>query len=117
MSSHALYFCCLFAAALPFWAIGVLLCQFFLSRAVWKCKQGLGKKHLGFCPSASALGMALLFMQVFIRPSLQQVLEEKQEEDADDDDQGEPESPEKLLSRQLRRIRRGEQVGDLSLRL
>ena len=61
--------------------------------------------------------MMLLFMQVFARPSLQHVLEEKQKEDKDEDDEGDPESPEKRVDHQLKRIRRGEKVNDLVLRL
>jgi len=38
-------------------------------------------------------------------------------EDAEEDDQGDPESPVKLFSRQLRRIRRGARVETLVLRL
>jgi hypothetical protein len=60
--------------------------------------------------------MMLLFMQVFARPSLQHVLEEKQEEDKDEDDQGDPETPEKRLNRQLKEIRRGDPVKTLVLR-
>ncbi len=45
------------------------------------------------------------------------VLQEIRDEDADEDDDGDPESLEKQLSSQLKRIRRGEDVGDLVLRL
>ena len=63
------------------------------------------------------MGMMLLFMQVFVRPTLQYVLEEKQDDEVKEDDQGDPESITKQLNRQLKKIRRGEQVGDLVLRL
>lgn len=61
--------------------------------------------------------MAFQFMQVFHRPSMAYVLEAKQDEDADEDDQGDPDTPTKHLHRQLRRIRRGEQIDTLVLRL
>jgi hypothetical protein len=45
------------------------------------------------------------------------VVEVKQEEDADEDDEGDPENLKKQLNRQLKRIRRGEHVDRLVLRL
>ena len=53
----------------------------------------------------------------FHRPSVAYVVEARQEEDADEDDDGEPESLTKQLDRQLRKIRRGEPVERLVLRL
>jgi hypothetical protein len=119
MRGNFLYLCCLLAGAAPFLAVAVILLHYFLRRMVWKVRRQRGDKRLGFCPSSAALGMALLFMQVFIRPTLQHVLQEKQEEqeDADEDDQGDPESRKKHFNRQLKRIRRGEPVDDLILRL
>jgi hypothetical protein len=116
MSANLFYLCSI-AASLPYLAIAVMFVHFLLRRAKWKIDKRCGKKNLGFCPSAAAMGMMLLFMQVFVRPTLQYVLEEKQDEDVEEDDQGDPESIAKQLSRQLKRIRRGEQVGDLVLRL
>jgi hypothetical protein len=63
------------------------------------------------------LGAILLFAQVFYRPTLSHVLEARKNEDAEEDYQGDPEGPKKHLNRQLKRIRRGEPVGDLVLRL
>jgi hypothetical protein len=45
------------------------------------------------------------------------VLEAKQDEDAEEDDKGDPESLTKQLDRQLKRIRRGEPIDRLVLRL
>jgi hypothetical protein len=56
-------------------------------------------------------------MQVFHRPSVAHALEMKQDEDADEDDEGDPENLKKQLSRQYKRIRRGEPVEKLVLRL
>jgi hypothetical protein len=61
-----------------------------------------------------------LFLQLMSEiycPSARFLLAEKCDEDADEDDSGDPESPEKHLHRQLKRIRRGEKIGDLVLRL
>lgn len=116
MSANLFYLCSV-AASLPYLAIVVVLFHYLLRRAKWKADKRRGKKIPRFCPSASALGMMLLFMQVFVRPTLRYVLEEKQNEDAEEDDEGDPEGITKQLDRQLKRIRRGEQVGDLVLRL
>ena len=108
----------LFAIGAPFLAITALLLRYFFLHARWRLNKRLGKNNLGFCPSAAALGMAFLFLQVFYRPSVANVVEVKQEdEDADEDDEGDPESLTKQLSRQLKRIRRGEPVERLVLRL
>ncbi len=106
-----------FALGAPFLAIGAILVYYCLLRARWRLNQRLGRKNSGFCPSSSALGMAFLFLQVFYRPSVANVVEVKQEEDADEDDEGDPESLTKQLNRQLKRIRRGEPVERLVLRL
>jgi hypothetical protein len=58
-----------------------------------------------------------MFLQVIYRPAVAYVIEEKQDEDADAEDGGEPETVNKQLHRQLRRIRRGEPVDRLVLRL
>ena len=116
MHVDALSVLSLFSAA-PFLAIAVILVYFCLRRAAWRRKRRLGKKNLGFCPSTSALGMAFLFLQAFSRPSLAHAVEAKRDEDLDEDDAGEPESLAKQLHRQLRRIRRGEPVDRLVLRL
>jgi len=116
MSANLFYLCSI-VASLPFLAIVAVLIHYLLRRAKWKADKRRGKKNPRFCPSTSALGMMLLFMQVFVRPTMQYVLEEKQEENAEEDDEGDPEGITKQLNRQLKRIRRGEQVGDLVLRL
>jgi hypothetical protein len=64
------------------------------------------------------MGMALLqVMWLFYRPSVACVLKVQEDEDADEDDEGDPENLKKQLSRQLKRIRRGEPVDRLVLRL
>jgi hypothetical protein len=68
-----------------------------------------------------ALGLAFMqLIRVFYQPGLAHVLEAKLDEDADEDDSGDPESPEERLRhfhRQLRRIRRGEVIDRLVLRM
>jgi len=117
MNANLLYLCGSIAFSLPFLAIVVLFIHYSLRRAEWQRERRRGGKNPGFCPSSSALGMILLFAQMFYRPTVSYVLEARQDEDADEDDQGDPESKEKHSNRQLKRIRRGEQVGDLVLRL
>ncbi|MGO9775328.1 MAG: hypothetical protein ACLQGT_15310 [Terracidiphilus sp.] len=108
---------CIFAGYIPFLAIIVILLHYSLRRFLWRLRKRQGKSNLGFYPTSFALGMALQFMQVYWRPSVSYVLEEKQDEDADEDDNGDPETLNKQLSRQLKRIRRGEPVDRLVLRL
>jgi hypothetical protein len=106
-----------FAMGAPFLAIGAILVHYCYLRARWRLNQRPGRKNSRFCPSSSALGIALLFFQVFYQPSVDNVIEVKQNEDADEDDEGDPENPTKQLNRQYKRIRRGEPVERLVLRL
>jgi hypothetical protein len=108
---------CIYALYVPFLIIGVVLLHYSLRRLVMRRRKRLGKSRLGFCPSAFALGMAFQFMQVFTRPSVAHVLEEKQAEESDEDEDGDAETLQKQLSRQLRRIRRGEAIDRLVLRM
>jgi hypothetical protein len=117
MSVDTLRLCFLFSISSPFLAIVLILAYYVLRRAVWRQGKRLGWKSLGYYPSSFALGMALQFTQVFHRPSMAYVLEARQNEDADEDDEGDPENLRKQLHRQLRRIRRGEHVERLVLRL
>jgi hypothetical protein len=105
------------ALSAPLWAVVVILVYYHFRRAVWRRNKRHGKRNLGFCPSSAAMGMALLFLQVFHRPSVVYVVEARQDEDADEDDDGDPEGLTKQLDRQLRKIRRGEPVERLVLRL
>ena len=105
------------ALSAPFLAIIVLLAYYQLKRTTWKWNRRRGKRNPGFCPSSAALGTIFLFAQVFTRPSIAHVFEARLAEDADEDDDGEPDSPGKDLNRQLRKIRRGEPIDSLVLRL
>jgi hypothetical protein len=112
----------MFLASMP--ALGLvtitfILIHYNLRRAWWKRRQRLGKRSVGFCPSSAALGIALQFMQVYHRPGMAHVVEARQaaREEADEDDNGDPVGNRRHFLRQLRRIRRGEAVEGLELRM
>jgi hypothetical protein len=69
----------IFAGFIPFLAIIVILLHYSLRRVLWRRGKRLGKSNLGFYPTSFALGMALQFMQVYWKPSVAYVLEEKQD--------------------------------------
>ncbi|MGA2536734.1 MAG: hypothetical protein ABSF53_12005 [Terracidiphilus sp.] len=120
MSANTLYYVSMLLAGSPFMAMAVILAHYLVRRAAAKRANRMNRRRVGFIPSATGLGMAFLFMQVFTRPSLSYVLEAKQQEQQDEDDSGDPESPAakfKHFHRQLRRIRRGERIDGLVWRL
>ena len=119
MNANVLYLCGVIAGALPFLAIAVILIHYALRRVAWKVKRRRGDKNLGFYPSVAALGMAFLFVQMFIRPSLQSLIAQTKEveEHCEDDEEEDPQRGEKALSHQLKRLRRGEPVDQLTVRL
>jgi|SRR5579859_1937884 len=67
----------------------------------------------------TAIGLSFLPFAAIYRPNFIEVVKTQiqQQEDSDEDDNGDPETPTKHLHRQLRRIRRGEKVEALSVRL
>jgi hypothetical protein len=69
--------------------------------------------------SPEAFGAALMFLSMAYRPNHAFIAKAQiqQHEDEDEDDQGGPDTPQKHLRRQLRRIRRGEPVDRLIWRL
>lgn len=101
----------------PFLAIAAILGCYLLRRVQWVRTTRTGRRLFGIQPSAVGLGMAFLFLQTFWQPSLSHAIEAREKVDVDEDDEGEPETPEKELNRQLKRIRRGEAVDRLVLRL
>lgn len=105
------------AANAPFAFIFFTLIHFSVQRARWKRNRRLGVPNPGFCPSFSTMGVPLESFTALYRPSVRWVMEAKRDEDADEDDNGDPETPAAQLHRQLRRIRRGEHVETLILRL
>ena len=69
--------------------------------------------------SPEGMGAALMFLSMAYRPNHAFVAKAQivEREEADDDDQGGPDTARRHLLRQLRRIRRGERVDRLVLRL
>ena len=106
-----------FFVATPYVAVVVLLCTFYLKRAWWKLRRWTKPEYAGFYPSASSLGNAFHSLQTFTRPTIAHVLQEKYDEDMEDDGDGGPDDPTRQLNRQLKRIRRGERVDTLTVRL
>jgi len=116
MSAGVYFFCSLFYAS-PFLAIVVILVHYQLRRSVWKHKRNEERRALGFCPSSAALGAVFLLVTTFYRPRMEFAMEARLKQEVEEDDEGDPETPEKHLGRQLRRIRRGEPVETLIWRL
>lgn len=112
-----IFYVCSVLFASPFLAMVGILAYYQVRRSVWKRKRTKGKRGAGFCPSSAALGAAFLFLSVLYRPSEEFVIKASLHEEVDEDDQGDPETPEKNFSRQLRRIRMGERLETLELRL
>ena len=106
-----------FFVATPCLAVVVLLGTFYLKRARWRRRRRTKPEYAGFYPSASSLGNALHSLQIFTRPTVAYVLQEKYDEDMEDDGDGGPDDPTRQLKGQLKRIRRGERVDTLTVRL
>jgi hypothetical protein len=106
-----------FFVATPYVAVVVLLGIFYLRRARWRRRRRTKPEYAGFYPSASSLGNAFHSLQTFTRPTVAYVLEEKYDEDMEDDGDGGPDDPTRQLKRQLKRIRLGESVDTLTIRL
>lgn len=105
------------AMSSPFLAILLILAYYYLFCVPWRRKTKTGKRRPGF--STAGLGTVLLGLTLIYRPRIQCAVEaqQRQVEDADEDDNGDPDTPTPRLLRQLRRIRRGEVVESLTVRL
>jgi hypothetical protein len=100
----------------PFLAtVAILACHWI--RCAIRNRKRQGQRPAGVYRSTAALGVIFLFLQVFYRPEESHLIAAQQEEEEDQDDEGDPELAAKTLSRQLKRIRRGEFVGDLTVHL
>jgi hypothetical protein len=122
MNFDSFYAWCVYGLFIPFLLVGLILVHYVVLRILWRLRKRRGIGRLGFCPSASALALAFQFAQVFHRPSMAYVVEAKQDadEDADEDDNGDGDTPAarmKHFHRQLSRIRRGDPVDRLVLRI
>jgi hypothetical protein len=119
MNIHSLFGWLMLAGFLVFVPLAVAFIFFSLSRfGRWLRKRrrgGLQSKIYSMCLTAG-IGF-LQFVQTFYQPDLRNVISVIEEEDMDEDDQGDPNSPHKHLHRQLRRIRRGQHVDRLQVRL
>lgn len=105
------------ALAMPFLIAAALLLHCFFRHSWRKRNKTHPRSNPAFCTSSAALGTILLFVQVFYRPSIAYVVEARQEAGVEEDDAGDPDTPARQLERQLRRIRRGEPVDRLVLRV
>lgn len=99
----------------PFLAIGLAVAHNRLRRAIWARNKRLSKPDPSLCPAIVSTGVAFRHLEAFYRPSIAYVLEAEDEDDSDDDSSGDPETPTGHFHRQLRRIRRGENVETLML--
>ena len=88
---------------------------FCVRRFLWRRRKRQERRNLGFCPTYTSAGNALHALHAIAQPRVEFVLAEKFDDAADDDAEGGPDSPEKHLHRQLRRIRRGEKVERLTV--
>lgn len=116
MGSGVFYFCSVLLAS-PFLAIvGILACH-QVRQSVWKREKRNGKRVLGFCPPSVALATTFLLLTTFYRPRMEFAIEASEREEVEEEDQGDLETPEKHFNRQLWRIRRGDPVERLEMRL
>jgi hypothetical protein len=74
-------------------------------------------KRRRFRFTGAAIGNALQTVHVFVDPGVRYVISEKLEEPSEDDGKADPADPAIHLERQLRRIRRGEQIERLTIRM
>jgi hypothetical protein len=121
MNVGSFYAWLVYSLYIPFLLMGMILLHYAVLRILGR-RKGRGRRRFGFYPSEAALGLAFQFMQVYHRPSMAYVIEARQDarEEADGDDNGDAETPaarRRHFLRQLRRIRRGEPVERLELRM
>jgi hypothetical protein len=110
-----------FAVSLPLAAmtlVGIAVFLLRLKRLIWKPKRPSRRRHFRILAAKAALGMAFLPFAAIYRPRMIEIAKAQiqQQEDADEDDNGDPDTPARHLLRQLRRIRRGEEVDRLILK-
>ena len=118
MNIHSFVAWLMLAGFLMFVPMVVALIVFILSRiglGQRKHRTALQSRIYSMCLTAG-IGF-LQFVQTFYQPNLSNVIAAIEEDDADEDDQGDPDSPHKHLNRQLKRIRRGEHLERLEVRL
>ncbi|MGA3343534.1 MAG: hypothetical protein ABSC76_01585 [Terracidiphilus sp.] len=118
MNIHAIFAWCIWAGFIPFLFVVVVLIHFCWVRyCLWRRRHSGGKSSM-LVSCCLAMGMGFLqVMWLFYRPSVAYIMRVQEDEDADEDDEGDPENLTKQLNKQLKRIRRGEPVDRLVLRL
>jgi len=121
MRTDALFAWFMLAGFASFLAVAVVVCYYLASRVVLRRRARGGRRRSKLSGYGLALGLAFMqLIRTFYQPDLGYLLEVKQDEDADEDDSGDPETPEvrkRHFLRQLRRIRRGEAIDRLELRM
>ena len=121
MGLDAFYAWCVLAGFVAGLAVVVIFAYFCVSRVLLRRRQRTGRRRSRLSGYAVALGLAFMqLVRVFYQPDVGYLIEAKQDEDQDEDDSGDPETPESRLKhfhRQLRRIRRGEPIDRLELRM
>ena len=111
-----------FAVSLPVFALTFVGIAVFLSRLkmlIFKPKSPRNRRRFAILAANAALGFSFLPFAAIYRPRMIEVAkaQQRQQEDVDEDDNGGPETPMRHLLRQLRRIRHGEKIDRLILRL
>lgn len=94
----------------------LFVAAFYLLRLLARLRSLRGHR-VGFFPSYTSMGNALQQLQAMAEPEVQHILQEKQRQEADEDDEGDPDDPAAHLEKQLRRIRNGEEIDRLTIRL
>ncbi len=121
MRLDAFYAWLMLAGFVLFLALVVIFGYFCFTRVLLWRRKRRGPRRSRLSGYGLALGLAFMqLMRTFYQPDLNYLIEVKQDEDVDEDDSGDPETPEGRLRhfhRQLRRIRRGEPVDRLELRI
>jgi hypothetical protein len=115
------YAVCVLAGFFPFLILTAIVAHFCLARLGRKGREEPNRRCSRLCTFGLALGMAFVqLMLVFYQPDMVYVLSAAEEKAADEDESSDPDTPESRLRhfhRQLRRIRRGEPVERLVLRI
>jgi hypothetical protein len=75
------------------------------------------RKNRRFRLTGAAIGNAVQTIHVFVNPGVRYVIAEQLEEPTEDDGEDDSADPAIHLERQLRRIRRGEQIERLTIRM
>jgi hypothetical protein len=80
-----------------------------------KSAQSAPRKHAGLSGYTFAVGLALRHLDGLLHHNVQPMIVQQLEED--EDDQGKADDPQLMFHKQLKRIRRGEHVDRLVLRV